>query len=252
VPTVSLPPGSRTARMFFDEYPRFYETSRTGPLNDRINLRYEAIFAEHRHLFEDARVLDISSHDGRWSLAALETGARSVVGIEARPETVADAEASMAHYGIDRERYAFTAGDAFEVLAEQTFDVDVVMCLGFYYHTLRYSELLYLMTRLKPRHIILDTEVSKFRRGSVVQIRGERADVKKNAVADRYSVGNMVLSGKPNIRALRLQMGLYGYEIATFSNWPELIRDNPGMSHIADYEKGTRVTAVCRPGVIRA
>ena len=33
--------------MFFDRYPRFYGTSRTAPSSGRLNLRYEAIFAEN-------------------------------------------------------------------------------------------------------------------------------------------------------------------------------------------------------------
>src|SRR6476661_8939613 len=78
-------PGSRTASMFFDKYPRFYETSQTTATRGRLNLRYEAIFAENRDIFAGAKVLDIASHDGRWSLAALECGAASVIGIEARP-----------------------------------------------------------------------------------------------------------------------------------------------------------------------
>src|SRR4249919_1385884 len=84
-------PGSRKASMFFDDYPRFAETSRTAASMDRLNLRYEAIFAENRDILDGARVLDIASHDGRWSLAALATGARSVVGVEARPGLVANA-----------------------------------------------------------------------------------------------------------------------------------------------------------------
>ena len=70
--------------MFFDAFPRFYETSQTGDPRERINLRYEAIFAHNADVFQGARVLDIASHDGRWSLAALRTGAAEVIGIEAR------------------------------------------------------------------------------------------------------------------------------------------------------------------------
>lgn len=49
--------------MFFDAYPRFYETSQTRAPQGQINLRYEAIFAQNADVFEDARVLDIASHD---------------------------------------------------------------------------------------------------------------------------------------------------------------------------------------------
>src|SRR5215469_18424573 len=81
-------PGSRTASWFFERFPRFYLSSSTAATSARLNLRYEAIFGENRDIFAGASVLDLASHDGRWSLAALATGARSVIGIEARPELV--------------------------------------------------------------------------------------------------------------------------------------------------------------------
>ena len=71
----------------FDEFPRFYETSETFAYPNRLNLRHEAIFGENKEVFEGQRVLDIASHDGRWSFAALKAGATSVVGIEGRPSS---------------------------------------------------------------------------------------------------------------------------------------------------------------------
>jgi hypothetical protein len=45
------PPGTARASMFFDEYPRFYETSETSGSSDRLNLRYEAIIGENADVF---------------------------------------------------------------------------------------------------------------------------------------------------------------------------------------------------------
>jgi len=88
----SSDPGSRVVTAgFFDQYPRFYDTSETFAYPSRLNLRHEAIFGENTDIFEGRRVLDIASHDGRWSFAALQAGAASVVGIEGRPELVASA-----------------------------------------------------------------------------------------------------------------------------------------------------------------
>ena len=68
----SSEPGSRGVTAgFFDQYPRFYETSETFAYPSRLNLRHEAIFAENTDIFEGRRVLDIASHGGRWSFAAL-------------------------------------------------------------------------------------------------------------------------------------------------------------------------------------
>ena len=84
--------------MFFDAFPRFYETTQTHASAGRLNLRYEAIFTQNADVFKDARVLDIASHDGRWSLAALRSGAAEVVGIEARDDLVKAARENLAAY----------------------------------------------------------------------------------------------------------------------------------------------------------
>lgn len=246
VPRQETEPGARKASRFFDDYPRFYETSRTSPSSERLNLRYEAIFAEHREVLDGARVLDISSHDGRWSLAALRTGAASVVGVEARPELVDLASENMVHYGVDPASYSFIAGDVFDVLAKRPPEVDVVMCLGFLYHTLRYNELLFRIAELKPRQIILDTEVAG-QTGKLIRIQRERAEIQRNAAVDDFTVGGQVLVGKPTIAALRLMMSSYGYEVERFSDWPGLLRDNPEMNNQAvdDYRRTARVTLVC-------
>ena len=150
-------PGSRTASWFFEQFPLFYVTSSTAPTTTRLNLRYEAIFGENRDIFAGARVLDLASHDGRWSLAALATGARSVIGIEARPELVKAASENLGEYGYGADCARFVTGDVHEVLNTHDFEADVVLCLGFFYHTLRYNELLDGIRRTNARYLIVDT-----------------------------------------------------------------------------------------------
>ena len=149
--------GKAEASMFFDSFPRFYETTQTRSAQGRLNLRYEAIFAQNADIFEGARVLDIASHDGRWSLAALHAGAAEVIGIEARDDLVESARESLDRLAPPGKKYEFRAGDVFQVLAEETFDVDVVLCLGFLYHTLRYNELMRRIRDLDPRYLVVDT-----------------------------------------------------------------------------------------------
>ena len=59
---------------FFDKYSRFFDTSSVGNWPDRLNSRYRAIISANKSLFDGARVLDLASHDGRWSYAALDAG----------------------------------------------------------------------------------------------------------------------------------------------------------------------------------
>lgn len=232
--------------MFFDAFPRFYETSETSAHRGRLNLRYEAIFAANRDVFAGTRVLDIASHDGRWSLAALKTGAAQVIGIEARGELVRAAEENLALYAGGDGGHTFIEGDIFEVLARQKLAVDVVLCLGFLYHTLRYNELMSRIREIGPSYLIIDTKVVPRARKPVVQLRiNEAAARQAAAVADSYSYDNRTLVGKPSLSALKLIVETYGFEIEGFSDWDSLIQDYPGASHVGDYATGQRVTARC-------
>ena len=85
---------------FFDGYPAFYQSSRTGSHPNRLNARYQALIESNRDIIEGGRILDIASHDGRWSFAALHAGAEHVVGIEARSGLVERATEAMDTYGI--------------------------------------------------------------------------------------------------------------------------------------------------------
>ena len=124
-----------------------------------MNERYEALFASNRDIFDGARVLDLASHDGRYSFAALKTGAAHVTGVEVRQSLIDKAQETFAFYGQDPETYRFVCGDVFEVLAREKFDVDVVLCLGYLYHTYRHTELMYRLHNLAPKHLIVDTMV---------------------------------------------------------------------------------------------
>lgn len=244
IETPDYPPGAAAASNFFDKYSRFLGTSGTYAAKGRLNLRHEGMIRQNRNVLEGARVLDVASHDGRWSLAALEAGASHVIGIEARDEHVANAEENFAHYGVEPEKYRFLAGDIFEVLEREKLDVDVVLCLGFIYHTLRYNELLKLFRRLDPQCLIIDTIVDQDTR-PVIHVWTEQGERERNAVLDRYSHGSTIVSGRPSLSAMKRMLKAYDFEIVQMSNWPAVIRDNPGI-RMGGYEKGARVTICCR------
>lgn len=231
--------------MFFDEHPRFYDTSRTAAERSRLNLRYEAIFAENRDIFSGARVIDIASHDGRWSFAALKTGAAEVLGIEARPDLVDAARENLAHYGIDASSYRFVAGDVFDALDEEAGSADVVLCLGYLYHTLRYPELLHRVRGRDPRYLVIDTVVLPGRKKPVVHLHSERQEHQKSAVADPYAYGDKTLVGWPSLLGLETLVQAYGFTVERYSDWGSLLRDNPSLGHVSDYAEARRVTARC-------
>ena len=243
-PVPLSPPGTRrVTNGFFDRHPRFFETSETSTQPWRLNLRYEAIFSEHAGLLTGASVLDIASHDGRWSFAALETGARSVVGIEARKELVQAAEENLRLSGADPSAFSFVAGDVFDVLEGGAVKVDVVLCLGFLYHTLRFNELWTRIRECQPSHVLVDTMVKAGETRPLVHLFQEPSSRQGNAVDDAFTYGDRVLVGQPSLAAVELMGRSHGFRLESLSDWGGLIRDNPEADGIGDYRAGRRVTA---------
>ena len=177
--------------MFAEDYPRFMEASELTPNPQRMNERYEALFASNRDIFDGARVLDLASHDGRYSFAALKTGAAHVTGVEVRESLIDMAQETFAFYGQDPETYRFVCGDVFEVLARERFDVDVVLCLGYLYHTYRHTELMYRLHDLAPKHLIVDTMVAPGTQRTLRVIREQDVEDIRSAAQDAYSVGRV-------------------------------------------------------------
>ena len=231
--------------MFAEDYPRFMEASELTPQPERMNERYEALFASNRDIIEGARVLDLASHDGRYSFAALKAGAAHVTGVEVRESLIQKAQETFAFYGQDPETYRFVCGDVFEVLAQEEFDVDVVLCLGFLYHTYRHTELMYRLHDLAPKHLILDTMVVP---GSqpTLKVIGER-DVEdiRSAAQDAWSVGR-VLVARPTVPALQMLLDAYGFEIESMYDWKTRLAGRPPIPGLKGYAKGKRVTLRCR------
>jgi predicted nicotinamide N-methyase len=236
-------PGSRTVEPgFFADYPDFFTTSETSAQPWRLNLRYEAIFGENRELFDGASVLDIASHDGRWSLAAARTGASAVVGIEARADLVEHAARTLGKYGVEESRYRFVAGDVFDVLAHGGIQADVVLCLGFYYHTLRYNELLTRIRQTGARTVLIDTLIRPDEKEPMLRLFREPTERQGNAVEDDFSWGDDVLVGRPSMPAMRMMGEAYGLRLESWSDWGALLRDNPRADGVRDYREGRRVT----------
>ena len=249
--------------MFAEEYPRFIEVSELTPKphprdgrelrrgrnavqqSHRMNERYEALFASNRDIFDGARVLDLASHDGRYSFAALRTGAAHVTGVEVRQGLIDKAQETFAFYGQDPETYRFVCGDVFEVLARERFDVDVVLCLGYLYHTYRHTELMYRLHNLAPKHLIVDTMVVPGTKPNLkVHAERDSEDI-RSAAQDAYSVGR-VLVAWPTVPALQMLLNAYGFEVESMYDWRGRLADRPPMPGLEGYAKGRRVTLRCR------
>lgn len=239
--------------MFAEDYPRFMDKSELAPQPDRTNARYEAMFASNQDIFDGARVLDLASHDGRFSFAALKTGAAHVTGVEVRQSLIDSAQETFAHYGQDPDTYRFVCGDVFDVLAREKFDVDVVLCLGYLYHTYRHTELMFRLHELAPQHLILDTMVTPDTQPTLRVIGEPNAQDIRSAARDDYSVGR-VLVLRPSVQAVQMLLHAYGFEVESVYDWQSKLAGRPIMPGLKGYAAGERMTVRSRfdPSILDA
>jgi hypothetical protein len=224
---------------FFDQYPKFYETSRTGATPLRLSYRHHLIIEQNKALLEGKTVIEIASHDGRWSFAALKAGAKSVYGIEPRKRLVDNANATFAQYGIPAADYKFIQRDGYreaERLERTGQRFETAMVLGFLYHTARQYEIIYRLARLGCAAIIIDTHVL----GSVKEPIIRLALEKNRGEALLFSPGKPIdLKGIPSLPAVHLMLKAAGYQPST------IIPSRPAPDfHCNDYKSGFRFTVV--------
>lgn len=241
---------------FFDRHERFYSTSKTSPLPHRLNSRFDAIIAHNHEFLAGKRVLDIASHDGRWSFAALSAGAAHVHGIEPREELIAHAQATFSHYGVDDTRYSFARGDVFDLLKGAHYDV--VLCLGFYYHTIRHAELLDLIERTGAQLVVIDTEVTPYADEMAtkasddarliygnpygVQLLRDPVDDEQMAWSDSMTRNGHTIVGRPSRAAVDFLAKHFGYRSRRF-DWRQYLAEHPeAASSMFDYADGWRDT----------
>ena len=230
---------------FFDDYPRFQTTSVTTPMLGRLNPRHEAIVVANHGLFGGARVLDLASHDGRWSFAATKAGAAHVLGVEARPDLVANAEETFRILGVERDRYSFVVADALDYLRTECPQVDLVLVLGFLYHLWQHIELIRLVAETGARHVIVDTSIlpdSRLHPSApvVVELRLEPVGDQRNQAHPDRAGSTEAFVGYPSRQAVTTMFDYFGFEAVEF-DWPALLRRYPA-DDIPDYANGSRTT----------
>lgn len=227
--------------MFFDDYDKFLESGTVYVKPGRLNLRHQAIFEENKEVFSGARVLDVASHDGRWSFAALKSGASHVTGIEARAESVDPGLRVFKEYGTDPSTYDFIVGDIFDELTAPAFEVDVVMCLGFLYHTYRHTELFAKIRQLNPKYVIVDTTVDQHPE-AILRLRRDNPEMPGQAAVDPYGHAGRTMVARPSAEAVRMLLDCYDFPVEHETDWAAMGAANPKVRGINDYKNGSRVT----------
>jgi 2-polyprenyl-3-methyl-5-hydroxy-6-metoxy-1,4-benzoquinol methylase len=231
---------------FFDEYTRFSRTSKTRASTNRLNERYRACIEWNGMAIRGKRILDLASHDGRWSFAAMKAGATSVVGIEGRDHLVQAAGANLREYGVPEKSFRFILGDVLEEIDQiEPHSVDTVFCFNFLYHVADQMLLLSKIARLKPKYLILDTMINHDPR-PIILLKSEDLEYEGAAVRFGEDAPKVILSGMPSKAALELMLSSFGWSFEYY-NWHQAgIRR---WDFIEEYHGGWCVTVrvVCAP-----
>ncbi len=236
---------------FFDQHPDFYGTGNAGPvapesIKRRLNARHDVMIAANSSAFAGRTVIDLGSHDGRWTFAALEAGASHATGIEPRPELVQAAQEHFAAREIPPAKYSFVVGDALSTLGEKSPQADVVLVLGVFYHFSYHVELLKQLRATGAQTIIIDTLVSPDgppnRFENSIGFIAEAVDDVSNASNEIYPGAGVSIVGFPSRRAMAFLFNAFGYDLKEIDWTPYVAKW--GVDGIQDYQDRSRGTFV--------
>lgn len=227
-------------KFFFDSYPDFYKTSIVGSTPNRLNSRYRALIMNNSEIIKNSVVLDLASHDGRWSFAAINNGASKVIGIEGRRELVDSCYHTMKKYGIPNEKYSFIVGDLFEEIKSIDEKIDVVFCFGIFYHLMNHMLLLLSIKKLQPRYLILDSAISNSD-SPIIELRLD--NIHNPASAIKSNTNNQAIVGWPSKKAIELMLTDMGFEFSYY-DWQGSGIDD--WQDIEDYQRGERVSIIAK------
>ena len=150
----------------------------------RLKRQFEIIFSGNREAFQGARVLDLMSGSGFWSLAVLDAGAKHVVTVEPALGQIEAANKAFSEYAVNTGSYRFVNSDVGAAL--RSFEpgaFDLVLCHGYFEQTDPrpfFSQL----ARLKTKRAVLDTRIS-VGKGPIVRLRPRPADEAKAKTTGR-------------------------------------------------------------------
>ncbi len=140
------------------------------------------------------------------------------------------------------DKYTLITGDAHERLHDPHIKADVVMSLGFLYHTLRYVLLFAGIQSTGDDYVLVDSRVITNVQGPVVRVRTEGTRADALAIEDRYAQGAKVMSAIPSEEALVLLLEAVGYKVDHRTDWSAILARHPHVKFIHRYRSGNRVT----------
>lgn len=128
-----------------------------------LNGRVEVLLNRNSDLIREARVLDLASHMGTLSYAALQLGAGQVHGIDTEDSMIRKGRQLFETMGVSRDAFEFEVRDVFEFLEQcPPGAFDTVFCFGLLYYVMEPFRLLQAMARVARRGILLDTFTARY------------------------------------------------------------------------------------------
>lgn len=128
-----------------------------------LNARVNNLLVKNLDAIKGKRVLDMASHIGTFSYAALQLGADFIQGVDTEKRTVLKCRELFEAQKVDRQRYKFEIRDAFDLLESSPENSwDTILCLGMLYYTTEPLRLLKLMQKAARDCILLDTFTASY------------------------------------------------------------------------------------------
>ena len=135
-----------------------------------------------------------------------------------RDHLVQAAVVNLREYGVADNSFRFVRGAIFESIDQiEPHSIDTVFCLGIFYHVADHMLLLSKIARLKPKHLILDTEIT-LDSPCVILLKSEDTRHEGTAFQGGPGASPLALVGKPSKAALELMLSSFGWNF-TYYDW---------------------------------
>ena len=125
---------------------------------ESLNARIENLLINQRDALQGKVVLDLGSHMGTFSYAALKLGADFVYCIDTEERLLRQGEELFEYYQVPKARYRFEREEVVPFLESQSGNrFDTLFCFGLLYYIPEPFQLLQLMAKVARETILLDT-----------------------------------------------------------------------------------------------
>lgn len=128
-----------------------------------LNARIRNLLWNHREAVEEKAILDLASHFGTFSYAALQLKANFVCGVDSEESLIQKASELFLLHEVDPKSYQFqnqTIESFLKTLPENSYDT--VLCFGILYYLINPYGLLQEIKRVARETILLDTFTASY------------------------------------------------------------------------------------------